>query len=103
MEARRSSDAIERFRTQLGQMMPLLRERYGVSGVGLFGSFVHGRQRKGSDLDVLVEFSEPPSLLKYVELEDYLGQALGVKVDLVMRSVLKPRIGERILAELVPV
>jgi len=36
-------------------------------------------------------------------LENYLSDTLGVKVDLVMKDALKPRIGERILNEVVPV
>jgi predicted nucleotidyltransferase len=48
-----------------------------------------------------VEFSEIPSLLKFVSLENYLTDHLGIKVDLVHKAGLKPRIGERILAEVV--
>jgi len=40
-------------------------------------------------------------LIKFVELEEYLSELLGMKVDLVMKSALKPRIGERILREVV--
>jgi predicted nucleotidyltransferase len=50
---------------------------------------------------VLVEFSETPSLLKFINLENYLSDNLGIKVDLVHKSGLKPRIGEQILAEVV--
>jgi predicted nucleotidyltransferase len=42
-------------------------------------------------------------LLRFIELENELSDELGVKVDLVMREALKPRIGERILEEVVPV
>jgi len=38
-------------------------------------------------------------LLKFIELENYLGDLLGVKVDLVEKSALKPRIGKHILSE----
>jgi len=41
------------------------------------------------------------SLLEFVELEDYLSDLLGVKVDLVEKSALRPRIGKRILNEVV--
>ena len=74
-----------------------LRERYKVKTLGIFGSYVRNEQRKGSDLDVLVEFDESPSLLKFLELEHHLGDLLGVKVDLVMKDALKPAIGRRIL------
>jgi len=40
-------------------------------------------------------------LIKFVELEEYLSELLGIKVDLVMKSALKPRIGKRILKEVV--
>lgn len=39
-----------------------LRRKYRVKEIGVFGSFVKGGQRKGSDVDILVEFEEPPSL-----------------------------------------
>jgi predicted nucleotidyltransferase len=78
-----------------------LRKRYNVKTIGLFGSYVRGEQKTTSDLDVLVEFYEPISLFHFVELEDFLSQRLGVKVDLVMRDSLKPRIKDSILNEAV--
>lgn len=87
----------------LHQALPLLGERYRVKSLGLFGSYVRHEQRLDSDLDVLVTFSELPSLLKFIEMENYLTDTLGVKVDLVMPDALKPRIAQRILKEVVPV
>lgn len=87
----------------LHQQLPLLAERYKVASLGVFGSYARREQRRDSDLDLLVTFHDPPSLLKFIELENYLSDVLGVKVDLVVRSALKPRIGERILAEVVMV
>lgn len=80
---------------------PLLQEHYKVREIGIFGSYVRREQTETSDVDVLVEFSETPSLLKFINLENYLSDSLGVKVDLVHKSGLKPRLGERILAEVV--
>lgn len=85
----------------LKQHLPELKERYSVSYLGVFGSYVRGEQTKESDLDVLVEFDEVPGLLKYIELEYYLSDLLGVKVDLVTRTGLKPNIGKHILNEVV--
>lgn len=79
----------------------LLQEHYKVRELGIFGSYVRQEQTEASDVDVLVEFSETPSLLKFVNLENYLSDNLGIKVDLVHKTGLKPRIGERILAEVV--
>ena len=52
---------------------------------------------------MLVEFREAPSLFEFLDLEYCLSDLLGVKVDLVMKSALKPAIGRRILQELVPI
>jgi hypothetical protein len=78
-----------------------LQELYQVKELGIFGSYVRKEQTETSDVDVLVEFSKTPSLLKFINLENYLSDNLGVKVDLVHKPGLKPRIGERILAEVV--
>ncbi|MGJ3247658.1 MAG: nucleotidyltransferase family protein [Elainellaceae cyanobacterium] len=87
----------------LEQHKSVLEERYQVKELGIFGSYVRQEQGETSDVDVLVEFSETPSLLKFVNLENYLSDNLGIKVDLVHKSGLKPRIGERILAEVIPI
>jgi predicted nucleotidyltransferase len=82
-----------------------LRDEFGVKELGVFGSYVTGRQRSDSDLDILVDFDEGHRLtmFEFVRLERHLSKLLGVKVDLVMKSALKPSIGERILAQVLPV
>ncbi len=87
----------------LRERLPELRARYSVKALWLFGSYVRGEQRRRSDLDILVEFEKAPTLLEFVDLQYALSELLGVKVDLVMKTALKPSIGERILAEMVPV
>ena len=94
---------IERLVRILRERMPELKDRYNVTSLGLFGSYVRHTQRKKSDLDLLVEFQEPPSLLTFLRLEHDLSDLLGVKVDLVMKDALRPTIARRILSELVPV
>lgn len=69
----------------------------------VFGSYVRDEQTPESDLDVLVTFDKVPGLLGYISLENHLSDLLGIKVDLVMKSALKPRIGQNILREAVPV
>ena len=80
---------------------PYLQEHYRVEELGIFGSYVRGEQTADSDVDVLVEFSRVPSLLRFINLENYLSDRLGLKVDLVHKKGLKPRLGKRILAEVV--
>ena len=78
----------------LRQQLPFLRTQYDVHLLGVFGSFRRGEQTPTSDLDLLVAFRETPGLLKYIELEHYLSDLVGIKVDLVMGDALKSRIGE---------
>lgn len=87
--------------TILREQLPLLSVRYGVQSLGVFGSYVRQEEHPDSDLDLLVSFREPPSLIKYIELENYLTDLLGIQVDLVMQDALKPTIGQRIRNELV--
>jgi len=87
----------------LRRLVPLLAERYQVESLGVFGSYLHGEQEVDSDLDLLVTFHAPPSLLKFIELENYLSDMLGIKVDLVMKDALRPRVGKQILREVVTV
>jgi predicted nucleotidyltransferase len=89
----------------LREQQPYLAEKYGVRIVGMFGSYVRHEQRPDSDLDLLIDLERPAriSLIGLVELEDYLSQLLGVKVDLAIKTNLKRRIGARILQEVVPV
>ena len=94
---------IERLMVVLRQSMPELEQRYKIKTLGVFGSYIHGVQHKRSDLDLLVEFYEPPSLFKFIEIEHYLSDLLGVKVDLVMKDSLKPAIGKRVLSEVIAV
>ena len=81
----------------------MLAERYSVERLEIFGSYVRSEQKKDSDLDVLITFKEDPSLLTYIAIENYLSDLLGIKVDLVMKDSLKPKIGGQILREAIPV
>jgi len=85
----------------LRQKKPILRERFKVKEIGIFGSFVRGEEKDTSDLDILVELERPVGLIKFVGLQNYLSDELGEKVDLVTISALKPRIKENILSEVV--
>jgi predicted nucleotidyltransferase len=80
---------------------PYLAEKYGVTEVGVFGSYVRGEQGPDSDLDILIELEEPPriSLLGLVNLENYLSDLLGVKIQTAIKKNLKPRLEPYIMQE----
>ena len=95
--------SLDRIKEILKKHEKELKEKYGIKEIGIFGSYLRGEVKEESDLDILVEFKPDAkiSLLEFVELENYLSDLLGVKVDLVEKSALKPRIGKRILSEVV--
>lgn len=80
-----------------------LRDKYKITEVGIFGSYVRGEQKKKSDIDILVSFGEEISLLDLVGAELYLKKILKMKVDLIPKEDLRPELKERILKETVPV
>jgi hypothetical protein len=74
------SDSRERFAGQ-----------YGVRRIGIFGSAARGEAGAGSDVDVLVEMSDP-TFDHYMDLKFELEAALGSAVDLVLTETVKPRL-----------
>ena len=101
--ANSSAIALVDLQAILRQHLPRVQQKYGVRQLGIFGSFVRGEQTEDSDIDILVQF-EPDArfgLLAFCELENELSELLERQVDLVMKEGLKPRIGERILQEVV--
>lgn len=79
--------------------MPELRDEYLVSKIGIFGSYARGEATNTSDIDVLVEFSQPVDLFHFIALQDRLAEILGRKVDLATPRALKPLIKDQVLRE----
>jgi predicted nucleotidyltransferase len=100
---RKTTRSIEEIKEILKEHKEEVSRKYKVSEIGIFGSFVRGEQKKRSDLDILVEFDEEniPSLLKLIEMERYLQKLLRKKVDLVMKSGIRPELKDIILKEVV--
>lgn len=94
---------IETIKQKIRKQKPFITERYKVKSIGIFGSYVRGEERKDGDIDILVEFQQPIGIFTFLDLEEYLTGLLGIKVDLVSKKALKPRIGEHILQEVMNV
>lgn len=80
-----------------------IQKRYPIKNIGIFGSYVRLEAKEDSDLDILVEFEEDAELgiLKFIEIEEYLSDLFGLKVDLVEKSAMKSMIGIQIMNEVV--
>jgi hypothetical protein len=79
-----------------------LKKRFGVQEIGIFGSYVRHEQEENSDVDILVEFKEGYKTFdNYMDLKFYLEELLGLRVDLVSKAALKPRLKPYILEEVI--
>lgn len=90
---------INQIKKKIKNCEAILKKKYGVKKIGVFGSYIKNQANKKSDVDILVEFDKPIGLFKFIELENFLKEKVGIKVDLVTKDSLKPTIGKRILKE----
>jgi|SRR3989344_837515 len=88
-------------KNEINKNLGFLEKEYHVKNIGIFGSFARGDNKKTSDIDILVEFSEPVGFFKFLELEEFLSKILHRKVDLTTKKALKEIIKEEILKETV--
>jgi len=91
--------ALDTIREMLAVRKEELRVQYRITRIGVFGSVSRGECTPSSDVDILVDFVEPVSLLEWVKAENYLSELLGVKVDLVPRRDVRPELLDAILAD----
>ena len=90
------------FVVQLEKVLPLLRERFGVAKIGIFGSTARGDDRPESDVDVLVELSpDRLTFRNFMALADFLEDLYGRKVDLLTIGGLDPLIRQDVESEVV--
>jgi len=90
---------IEKITRTLESLKDTIREKYKAEIVGIFGSYVRGEEKKGSDLDVLVEFASDADLIHFVGLSIFLEEKLGLKVDVVPYDTIRIEIKANVLKE----
>lgn len=74
--------------------------KHGAKKIAIFGSYARGEKKKGSDIDILVTFSERKSLLDIIGIEQELSDALNIKVDLLTEKSISPYLIDRIKQEM---
>ncbi|HSO73666.1 MAG TPA: nucleotidyltransferase family protein [Blastocatellia bacterium] len=90
---------MESFHFDTKKLIEICREN-DVAMMGVFGSQARGEANDKSDIDLLVRFSTPKSLLALIALERQLSVALESRVDLLTEAALSPYLRERILVDL---
>jgi uncharacterized protein len=95
--------SLEYVKKQLQELKPTLKKDFKVETIDIFGSYARCEQTEKSDIDILVTFSEPIGVYRFIEVEKFLKKKLGLKVDLVQKGALLPIIKDQILSETVQI
>ena len=82
---------------------PILSERFGVTGLALFGSFARDQATEKSDVDILVRFDRPATSKSYFGVQFYIEDTLGRTVDLVTDKALREEVRPYVEREAVDV
>jgi len=94
---------LKQIQTILASSKDELRKRYKVRELGIFGSYARGKQKKSSDVDILVKFNPNATLFDFVGLGNYLEEKLKLKVDVVSENGIRPELKSSIVKDVVRV
>ena len=104
MKIRKKPLSLDSVIKSLREAMPELASRYGVKRLALFGSLVHGKRTRASDVDMVVELERPLGL-EFVDLAEELERVVGSRIDLLtpagIRSIRAPTVRKNIEESLV--
>lgn len=93
-------NGLEEQREVIRQHRQELEDRFKVKSIAIFGSYARGDANEGSDIDILVEFTEPVGIL-FIHLADFLEDILGVRVDMITSDAIKPNRRKYVMENLV--
>jgi predicted nucleotidyltransferase len=80
---------------------PIIKEKFRIKEIGIFGSFVRNEETIKSDIDILVDFERDGKTFdNYMNLKYFLEDLLGLEVDLIMKGALKEELKDIILSEI---
>ena len=86
---------------KISSQKQILKEKYHVKNIGVFGSIIRNEQTKDSDADILIEFDSPVGFFEFIRLEIFLSRLIGRKADLITKRAVKPAIKADIFKEVV--
>ena len=87
----------------LSRSVAELETRFSVRTISLFGPAARGEWRRGTDVGVLVEFTDAPTFDRYMDLKLYLESLFGASVGLLTTDAVKPRMWPAIERSLIHV
>ena len=89
--------------SRLQELKPVLKQRFRINSLELFGSYRRGEQTEESDIDLLVDFTREADLFDLMGLAQYLEKELKCRVDVIPRNALRQELRETVFREAVPV
>jgi hypothetical protein len=92
---------LESMRTNLLQLKERIKEEYNAEIIGIFGSYVRGEQKTGSDLDILARFGKGASLFDLAGLSLFLKEELKIPVDVVSEKAIRKEFRKQFYEEVV--
>ncbi|MGK7934162.1 MAG: nucleotidyltransferase family protein [Microcystaceae cyanobacterium] len=92
---------LEEIKEILSRVKSLVKKKYQISELGIFGDYVTGEIQENSKVNILIDYREPPSLLDLVDMEYYLSDLLQIKADVISKNGLKGNRKQQILSEVV--
>ena len=94
---------VDELKSILKDLDQVLRRRFHVKSLSIFGSVARGEATASSDIDFLVEFSAPVGLIEFISLQNFLEDSLHARIDIATKSALRPEMKESILKEAIRV
>lgn len=82
------------------ELKPELEKKFHVSSIGIFGSVVRNDFSENSDVDIIVDFSQPIGI-EFIDLADLLQEKFHEQVDLISRKGIKTQYFSSIENEIV--
>jgi len=82
--------AARRIKKEIRDRIVTILKKYDAERISIFGSYARGEAGKKSDIDILVRFARPKSLIQLVQIEDEITKAVKVPVDLVTEKSVSP-------------
>jgi len=93
--------SLDEIKELIEQHKPELKRQFHVDKIGVFGSYARSTPKKRSDIDFLVTFDADISLFARVDLNIYLMELMGRKVDVIPHDNLRPELREYVLKDLI--
>jgi len=87
--------------TFLSEKKEFLSENYGVTSIGLFGSYARDEAREDSDIDIAIEMKREHKFMNFFNLKYYLQDQFKKPVDIGIESTLKPSVKKYVKREII--